>query len=205
MQVMVDRFATVQGASTDCNQVGFCGGTLAGVQSKLGYIRALGADAIAISPISTSDSWHGFSPMDLYSVDPRFGTADELRSLVSAAHAADMLVLLTVQFNHMGGSEQSIPDYGAPFNNSRWYHNCRGAPCRSLCLAPYRLLCNTGCGPDCRITNYSYNLPELEHCRLGGMPDFNQTRSAVGKALRQWANWLVSTYAVDGCVEHVRF
>ncbi|NDC39271.1 MAG: hypothetical protein EBZ48_14700, partial [Proteobacteria bacterium] len=83
IKVMIDRFATVQDAPASCNQLGFCGGTLAGVQSKLDYIRALGADAIAISPISASESWHGFSPMDLYSVDPRFGTADDLRTLVS--------------------------------------------------------------------------------------------------------------------------
>lgn len=134
IKVMIDRFATVQDAPASCNQLGFCGGTLAGVQSKLDYIRALGADAIAISPISASESWHGFSPMDLYSVDPRFGTADDLRTLVSEAHAANMLVLLTVQFNHMGGSEESITDYGAPFNNSRWYHDCKGVCDLGRCL-----------------------------------------------------------------------
>lgn len=121
---MVDRFATVQNASPDCTD--FCGGTLAGITSKLDYIKALGADAIAISPISASDAWHGFSPTDLYSVDEHFGSAQDLAALVSAAHASDMLVLLTVQFNHMGGTEQTIPDLGAPFNNSKWYHDCQG-------------------------------------------------------------------------------
>lgn len=197
---MVDRFATTTNAPTpDCSD-GWCGGTLAGVQNKLDYIQALGADAIAISPVSASDAWHGFSPLDLYRVDEHLGTADDLRALVSAAHASNMLVLITVQFNHMGGSEQSIPTYGAPFNNTRWYHDCRGArdvPCRCVSVTTTK---HIGCGPDCRITNYSYFAPQLEHCRLGGMPDLNQGRSLVRQALRQWANWLATEYAVDGYV-----
>lgn len=58
---------------------------------------------------------------------------------------------------------------------------------------------STGCGANCRISNFSYDSPQLEHCRLGGMPDLNQSRPVVRTALRQWANWLASTYMVDGC------
>jgi alpha-amylase len=44
------------------------------------------ADAIWISPVivNTPGGYHGYWAADLYSINPNFGTADDLRSLVDA-------------------------------------------------------------------------------------------------------------------------
>lgn len=139
---MIDRFAldprssqkTSSRPPAACAAPGtYCGGELAGITAKLPYIRALGADAIALSPISSSTEWHGFSPLDLYSIDEHFGKARDLRNLLDEAHRAGMRVFLTVQFNHMGGSNNTLPFYARPFNNPSWYHDCQGTLIDVLC------------------------------------------------------------------------
>lgn len=66
------------------------GGTLRGVQSKLGYLRDLGITAIWLSPVFKQrvelDTFHGYGVQDFLDVDPRVGTRDDLVELVGAAH-----------------------------------------------------------------------------------------------------------------------
>jgi glycosidase len=80
------------------------GGTLQGLQSKLGYITSLGATTIWIGPVFKQrthwDSYHGYAIQDFLEVDPRLGTRQDLVNLVSAAHANNLRVLLDVVFNH---------------------------------------------------------------------------------------------------------
>jgi glycosidase len=88
--------------------VGFVGGTLAGVRSKLGYLRRLGVTALWISPVLKQTRtpggapYHGYATQDFLAVEPRFGDADALRELVAAAHGAGLRVVLDVVLNHAG-------------------------------------------------------------------------------------------------------
>ena len=88
----------------------FTGGTLAGIRSKLGYLSRLGVTALWISPVlkqahtdpGGTANYHGYAIQDFLSVDPHFGTADDLRGLVSDAHQAGMRVILDIVLNHAG-------------------------------------------------------------------------------------------------------
>jgi glycosidase len=80
--------------------MGFYGGTIAGVIEQLDYIEALGAGAIWLSPIFPSPSHHGYDTTDFYTVEPRLGTADELRALIDAAHARGIRVIFDYTANH---------------------------------------------------------------------------------------------------------
>jgi alpha-amylase len=53
---LTDRVARLNDASTSpCSNLGnYCGGTFAGLQSKLDYIHNMGFDAIWITPVVTS-------------------------------------------------------------------------------------------------------------------------------------------------------
>ncbi|KAG6021413.1 hypothetical protein E4U19_005708 [Claviceps sp. Clav32 group G5] len=78
-----------------CGNLGnYCGGTFRGMQSKLDYIKGMGFDAIWISPIVANDDggYHGYWTKDLYAVNPNFGTAQELKDLVNAAHSKVFLI-----------------------------------------------------------------------------------------------------------------
>jgi glycosidase len=82
------------------------GGTLRGLQTKLGYLRRLGVTAIWVSPVlkqvAFHDTYHGYGIQNFLDVDPHFGTREDLRSLVEAAHAQGIRVILDVILNHAG-------------------------------------------------------------------------------------------------------
>ncbi len=102
----------------------FQGGTLRGVASKLGYLHALGVTALWIGPVWRQrpdlETYHGYGIQNFLDVDPRFGTRQDLRDLVDAAHAQGMYVVLDIIYNHTG-------------NN--WFYSQGGQPRETM---PYR-------------------------------------------------------------------
>ncbi len=90
------------------------GGTLAGVKSKLDYLKELGVTAIWLSPVFKQrghlDTFHGYGIQDFLEVDPRFGRRDDLVELVAAAHTQGLRVILDIIFNHSGHNWLYPPD-----------------------------------------------------------------------------------------------
>jgi len=84
----------------------FVGGTLAGLKSKIGYLKRLGISAIWISPVfkqvASQDSYHGYGIQDFLDIEPRFGTADDLKDVVETAHQHGIYVILDIILNHSG-------------------------------------------------------------------------------------------------------
>lgn len=82
------------------------GGTLKGIQSKLGYLQQLGISTIWLGPVfkqrGHADTYHGFAIQDFLDIEPRLGTRRDLVELVSAAHERGIRVILTIVFNHSG-------------------------------------------------------------------------------------------------------
>lgn len=80
------------------------GGTLKGIESKIGYLKRLGVTALWISPVLRQrlgvDDYHGYGTQNFLEVDPHFGTAQDLKDLVTAAHNAGLYVILDVILNH---------------------------------------------------------------------------------------------------------
>jgi glycosidase len=84
------------------------GGNLAGVASKLDYLKGLGVTAIWLSPVFKQrghlDTYHGYGIQDFLEVDPRFGNRRDLVELVDAAHARGIRIILDIIFNHSGAN-----------------------------------------------------------------------------------------------------
>lgn len=82
----------------------FVGGTLQGIRSKLDYLQGLGATTLWVGPpwrqCPSLETYHGYGIQDFLELDPRFGTRQDLRDLVDAAHDRGMYVLLDVIYNH---------------------------------------------------------------------------------------------------------
>src|SRR5438105_927414 len=85
---------------------GFTGGTLAGIESKLGYLKRLGVSVLWVSPIfkqvAADNTYHGYGIQHFLDVDPNFGTRQQLRRLVDTAHSMGIRVILDVILNHSG-------------------------------------------------------------------------------------------------------
>ena len=80
----------------------FYGGDLPGVRQKLGYLRDLGVTVIYFNPLWQAKSNHKYDAADFRSVDPHFGSPQDLRELVREAHASGIRVIVDVAFNHTG-------------------------------------------------------------------------------------------------------
>ncbi|WP_437044102.1 pullulanase-type alpha-1,6-glucosidase [Streptomyces sp. enrichment culture] len=87
------------------------GGDLKGLTEKLDYIKGLGTTALWMAPIfenqpvqgtgaNASAGYHGYWITDFTRVDPHFGTNEDLKDLVSKAHAKGMKVFFDVITNH---------------------------------------------------------------------------------------------------------
>src|SRR3546814_9408347 len=90
----------------------FHGGDLAGLTRRLDYIQGLGATAIWLAPIfknkpvqgpkgQESAGYHGYWVTDFTRVDPHFGTNDEFKAFVDAAHARGMKVYMEIGRAHV--------------------------------------------------------------------------------------------------------
>jgi glycosidase len=80
----------------------FYGGDIAGVISKLGYLADLGVDVLYFNPLWQAKSNHKYDSADYKSIDPHFGTPDDMMKLVQLAHERGIKVILDVAFNHTG-------------------------------------------------------------------------------------------------------
>ncbi|WP_159022523.1 alpha-amylase family glycosyl hydrolase [Formosa sp. L2A11] len=95
---------------------GFEGGDIKGVTEKVesGYFTDLGVNAIWMTPIveqihggtdegtGLSYGFHGYWTKDWTNLDPDFGTRDDLKKLVEAAHKKGIRIVLDAVINHRG-------------------------------------------------------------------------------------------------------
>lgn len=90
-QIFIQSFA-------DSNSDGI--GDINGVTEKLSYIKDLGVDAIWLTPIHPSPSYHKYDVTDYYDVDPAFGTLADFRYLIEKAHELELKIIMDLVINH---------------------------------------------------------------------------------------------------------
>lgn len=123
--VMLDRFANgdpandsgyLSGGATKSGfnplATGFYhGGDLAGLTSKISYIKSLGFNAIWVTPVvrqvtvapdESSAGYHGYWGAGFNQVDSHLGTMQDFKDFVSAAHDQGLGVILDIVVNHTG-------------------------------------------------------------------------------------------------------
>ncbi|KAK2960783.1 putative Alpha-amylase [Blattamonas nauphoetae] len=173
-QILTDRFDRTDGRNASCNLKNYCGGTFKGIQNHLDYIKALGMDAIWISPVvaNTPGSYHGYHATNFYEINSNFGSAQELKDLVAACHQKDIWVMVDIVVNHVGDVNEDWSKI-TPFNKSEHYH------------------------PRCDIRDYN-NQTQVEMCRLANLPDLNTENEEVISQLITWTRWLMTTFNLDG-------
>ena len=123
--LMIDRFKNGNTANDwklnspeVLDKVDYQGGDIAGITEKIndGFFEDLGVSTIWISPITQNpyDAWgqnenpktkfsgyHGYWPIFNTVVDKRFGTDEEVHTMLATAHDSQMNVILDYVANHM--------------------------------------------------------------------------------------------------------
>lgn len=80
------------------------GGDIAGMISKLDYLKELGITTIWSTPLienNTKVSYHGYGATDLYKIDARFGTNDLYKKYVEEAHKRGLKIIYDHVSNHI--------------------------------------------------------------------------------------------------------
>ena len=101
------------------------GGSLPGILEKLPYLRDLGVDILYLTPIFQSHSTHKYDTIDYYTIDPSFGTKEDLCRLVEKAHGLGLRVILDGVFNHTSPDFFAFADLKQNGENSpyrSWYY-----------------------------------------------------------------------------------
>ena len=83
-----------------CDSDGDGIGDLNGVRSKLDYIADLGFDAIWLTPVHPSATYHKYDVDDYYAVDPSFGTMEDYEALLKECHDKGIRVYMDLVLNH---------------------------------------------------------------------------------------------------------
>jgi 1,4-alpha-glucan branching enzyme/maltooligosyltrehalose trehalohydrolase len=92
-------------------------GDYQGVIDRLDYLQSLGITAIELMPLAQGPgerSW-GYDGAYLYAPDKAYGTPNDLKRLVDAAHERQIQVFLDVVYNHFGPEGTYLSVYAPQF------------------------------------------------------------------------------------------
>ena len=164
------------------------GGDLKGISDRLGYLADLGVTAIWLNPVLENDmkggSYHGYATTDYYRVDPRFGSNEEYKNLISATHEKGMKVVMDMIFNHCGSDHPWLTEVPSPdwFNNLEEY--VQTSHMKEMYFDPY-------------ASEYDKS-KMVDGWFVPTMPDLNQRNRHVAKYLIQNSIWWIEYSGVDG-------
>ena len=196
--LMVDRFhddlprASVQQPGRSAGIAtpdGFYGGKIKGITQHLDYVANLGCTAIWLSPVfeNNAGGYHGYNISNYLSIDPNFGTKQDLIDLVEAAHGFQkngkpwpMRIILDVVINHSGDN------WAYPGDSPYYYSNDTQFPFGSWRRAdrpvPTELRDPTWYHRRGDMGNYD-TYPENQHGDMSGLKDYANDDDAIGSSV----------------------
>jgi alpha-glucosidase len=173
-------------------------GDIKGVIDRLPYLRALGIDAIWLSPIFPSPmADFGYDISNYVGVDPIFGTMGDFDALLAAAHASGLKLILDLVPNHTSDQHPwFIESRNSRHNPKRDWYLWRDP--RADGTAPNNWMSEfggSGWTYDAGTRQYYY------HAFLAQQPDLNwrnpEVRRAIYDMMRFWLRKGVDGFRVD--------
>jgi 1,4-alpha-glucan branching enzyme len=109
--------------------------TFCDIETKLGYIHAMGFDCIELLPVheyAMERSW-GYNPASFYAPESSYGSPYALAHLIDTAHRTGLAVILDVVYNHAGPGDNLLYEFdgythegGIYFEGGQWTDWGRG-------------------------------------------------------------------------------
>ncbi|MBF0153883.1 MAG: alpha-amylase [Magnetococcales bacterium] len=195
-------------AARRCN-----GGNLQGVRSKLDYLHNLGVTTLWLGPLwkqrrETLGDF-GYGIQNFLEVDPRFGTAADLRELADTLHERGMYLVLDIIVTHTGNnwfyrdengqSRDTMPFKKTPYDFSGWRDS------QSRCVSSISTL-DDGVWPEelqnpARYTRQGCMEMDGEfdttgfHADKGDLADLKELdlhqEELLNTLIRLWCHWIV--------------
>ena len=130
-QIFIDRFKRGNFEKDDSyinqtwdapvNYHSYTGGDLKGITEELPRLTDMGITALYLTPIYKGRGNHKYSIIDYKTVDPMFGTNDDLDELLKSAHALGIKVVTDTVFNHCGDMHPFFQDVIEKGKDSQFY------------------------------------------------------------------------------------
>lgn len=157
------------GSFSDSNGDGV--GDLRGIINRFDYLNdgnpdsglSLGIEGIWLSPILSSPSYHKYDVNDYYTIDPKFGTEEDLKELISLCHERDVKLIMDFVINHTSPNHQWFRDFKSAHNSGDTanpyydYYTWAEAP------IPGRTFYKIGNSGHYYEGNFSSGMPELNY------------------------------------------
>ncbi len=171
-----------------CDSDGDGIGDLNGIKQKLDYIRDLGYTGIWLMPIHPASSYHGYDVTDYYSVNSKYGTIDDYKALVAAAHEKGIKVIIDLVVNHTSSNH---PWFKAALAAAQG----KGGDRNYLSWYTFSNQSATGYHQSGGVW-YESNFD-------AGMPDLNlgspKVREEIEKIIKYWIELGTDGFRLDGC------
>ncbi len=192
------------------------GGDMEGIRQHLDYFTDLGVTALWFTPVLENNApdtengfstYHGYACTDYYKVDPRFGSNEQYRQLISDCHKRGLKVVMDMIFNHCGFEHPWVNDMPSKdwFNTPEWLSEGKESGVDPM----------TGFGQEKKESKYlqtSYKLTpvldpytsdvDLKETTEGwfvpSMPDLNQLNPHLMRYLIQNSKWWIEYAGIDG-------
>jgi maltooligosyltrehalose trehalohydrolase len=96
-------------------------GTFTGAIDGLEHLVSLGVDAVELMPVAEFPGHRGwgYDGVNLFAPHHSYGTPDDLKRLVDAAHGLGLAIILDVVWNHLGPSDNYLAEFG-PYFTTRY-------------------------------------------------------------------------------------
>ena len=163
------------------------GGDLAGIQSKIPYLKDLGITALWLNPVQENDqpeeSFHGYAITDNYTIDPRLGTNQEYFALCEALRKENMKMIMDIIPNHVGDKHWMFTHF-----DTGWFNHKD-----SFIKTNYRA--QTVMDPYASPRERSLN---VDGWFVQTMPDFNQKNKHISTYLNQLYLWWAEAAKLSG-------
>lgn len=168
-------------------------GDFAGMIEKLDYLNdgdpesgeSLGITGIWLMPIHESPSYHGYDVLDYESVNSEYGTMDEFKAFLDAAHERGIKVIIDYVVNHSSSQHQWFLNSQQNVDDYREYYYWR--PDHPGYNGPWGQNVWHSSGGE-----YYYGL------FWGGMPDLNFNHEPLKQKIFDSAEFWLTEVGVDG-------
>ena len=167
------------------------GGDIEGVKNKLDYLIDLGISTIWLTPVvenNTFRSYHGYSSTDAYSVDPRLGTMENYKALVSTVHDKDMKIIMDHVSNHIAIDHPWIRN----LPTEDWIN---GAVENHLQASHHKMVFTDPYSDSVTVKNVQ------EGWFVDYMPDLNHKNRFLANYIIQNTLWWIESTGIDGIRE----
>lgn len=122
-------------------------GDINGLISKLDYINSLGVNAIWLSPIHPSPTYHGYDVMDYTKVNEKFGSESDFDRLVAEAKNRGIKIYLDYVLNHTSSEHPWFVDakssVDSPYRN---YYSFSQDPAADIRAGKIDMISSEGAG-----------------------------------------------------------